>query len=968
MSRLLLSSKLVVLLMCFGLQACQWLGYSDMPLEQTVTLESLQPAVINLPPQAPVALNVSDVIEHYTQLLPLLNDPEKQLIVLHRLADLKLQKGEQLMAEQARDELDVAVTAYTGLLTQYPDRAENDKILYQLAKTYDLKGEAERYYETLTRLVTDYPESEYLSEVQFRRGELLFAWSDYLQAEAAFTSVITLADPTYLTNARYMLGWSLFKQNRYQESLVAFTSVLDSVFSEQAGQEVNSLEAVPSHQRTLVNDLLRVMNLAFGYLDGAQSVAGLFAEVGSKHYEVLVYRHYSDWLLKNEEYSNAVTVYKMFIQEHPLNLWAPRFHIQVIETLTKAKFMATLYDEKAGFISRYGLGTDFWNFHQSNPPLSPSMTVSDHLAFTRENLERLLIELADHHYVKAQLAESKTPSKSALLSTQAREQYALAAVYNRQFVATFPEHSATAKRLFLLAESEFKIQNWLAAIEAYQQAGYDYPDFTEAAEAAYASILAYTEFSQTWNSLSPEQRKHWEQQQQANRLRFVDHHPQDKRALDVLFVALSEQYREKQFELALANAQRLIDWPMSFENAPSATAVQLAESQLIKAHSLYALADYSMAELAYQDALILLTPKDPRRPAIIENLAASVYRQAEAHLAADQKDLAIKQLLRVGQVAPTSTLRQNAEYDAANYLIELKRWPEAITVLTSFRADYPQHTLINTLPAKLALAYRETAQWSLAAGELKRMLALAETEQEKQDIAFIVAELYDKAEDKQEAILSYRAYANQYPDPADVYMEAANRLAELYQETGDPLKQRFWLAKQMQRVDELGDKADDRMRYLAARASSILANDAFIQYQAIRLSLPLDKSLVKKTEALEKALKAYQKTASYGISEFSTEAGFRMAALYTSLSKALMESDRPDDLNELELEQYEILLEEQVFPFEDSAIDIHEQNASRAWSGIYDQWVKKSFNELRRLLPGRYAKDEVPMGGIHVLQ
>ena len=81
------------------------------------------------------------------------------------------------------------------------------------------------------------------------------------------------------------------------------------------------------------------------------------------------------------------------------------------------------------------------------------------------------------------------------------------------------------------------------------------------------------------------------------------------------------------------------------------------------------------------------------------------------------------------------------------------------------------------------------------------------------------------------------------------------------------------------------------------------------------------------------------------------------------LSRDLMASDRPKGLNELELEQYEILLEEQAFPFEDNAIDIHEQNASRSWNGIYDKWVKESFASLKELLPGRYDKSEV-IGGI----
>lgn len=973
--RLPLKCLKLALLVSLGLtlQACQLFSVADKTAETSKTsLESLQPAVLNLPKTQLSKLDVSDVIDSYSKLLPLLSDPEKQLKVLHRLADLKLQQGEFLMAEQAKDELDIAVSAYIGLLEKYPKRAENDSVLYQLAKTYELKGEAEKHFDTLTRLVTEYPNTRYLSEVQFRRGEILFSWSDYELAQQAFESVIesekNSENTTFLTNGYYMLGWSIFKQNDYALSLVTFTQVLDRVFEAHADLIVSDLTWVEAQQKTLVKDLLRVMGLSFSYLDGAQSLSALFDQVGAKHYEVLVYSHYSNLLLDKELFTNAIDVYRAFIQRHPMNLWAPRYQIDVIETLSKAKFKTTIYDEKLIFVESYGLGSDFWNYHLDNPAEVPSYSETDHLAFSKSYLETFLIELADINYIKGQTAEKKQLKTAKAPSDEMRLYFAQASAYNKQFVDTFPEHELNAKRLFLLAESEFKIQNWLNAIRAYEQVGYNYPEFSSASEAAYAVVVAYKEFSNTWVNLKSEIKAEWLSAEQANRLRFVAGHPNDKRALDVLFVALSYQFNSKGFDLALANADRLINWPTSFQNAPTASQFQQQETYLIKAHSLYALNCFPEAEQAYVLALANLDKNDKRRLALIENLAASVYKQAEALLQEDKKELAVAQLLRVGKVAPTSTLRQNAEYDAANYLVELKKWPESIKVLTGFRADYPQHSLANTLPAKLALAYRETSQWSLAADELKRMIALAKTEQEKQDISFIVAELYDKADNHSEAISSYRFYANSYPKPADVYMEAANRLAELYEQTNEPLKRRFWLAKQMKTVDQLGSKADDRMRYLAARASSVLANDAFIQYKRINLDLPLDKSLNKKTQALEKALKAYQVTASYGISEFSTEAGFRMAELYSHLSQSLMKSDRPDNLNELELEQYEILLEEQVYPFEDNAIDIHEQNASRSWNGLYDDWVKKSFVELRRLLPGRYAKDEVSMEVINVLQ
>ena len=107
-----------------------------------------------------------------------------------------------------------------------------------------------------------------------------------------------------------------------------------------------------------------------------------------------------------------------------------------------------------------------------------------------------------------------------------------------------------------------------------------------------------------------------------------------------------------------------------------------------------------------------------------------------------------------GKVAPSAKLRASAEYDAANYLVELKDWPRAIKVMTDFRARYPQHAQIATLPPKLALSYRETEQWELAAKELYTMYEGAKTEAEKRDTLYIVAELYDRAKNKKEAILA----------------------------------------------------------------------------------------------------------------------------------------------------------------------------------------------------------------------
>ena len=77
-----------------------------------------------------------------------------------------------------------------------------------------------------------------------------------------------------------------------------------------------------------------------------------------------------------------------------------------------------------------------------------------------------------------------------------------------------------------------------------------------------------------------------------------------------------------------------------------------------------------------------------------------------------------------------------------------------------------------------------------------------------------------------------------------------------------------------------------------------------------------------------------------------------MADLYRDFGRALLASERPRELGAEELEQYDLLLEEQAFPFEEKAIAIHERNARRAAEGLYDVWVRKSYAALAPTPPG----------------
>ena len=120
----------------------------------------------------------------------------------------------------------------------------------------------------------------------------------------------------------------------------------------------------------------------------------------------------------------------------------------------------------------------------------------------------------------------------------------------------------------------------------------------------------------------------------------------------------------------------------------------------------------------------------------------------------------------------------------------------------------------------------------------------------------------------------------------------------------------------------------------------------------------MQESLQIKRERMEVALEAYSRAADYGVAEVTTAATYLLAELYNQLSQALFESERPAELTQLELAQYDILLEEQAFPFEEEAIALHEINAARTADGVYDEWVAESLAALAVLMPARYAKVE----------
>jgi tetratricopeptide (TPR) repeat protein len=503
----------------------------------------------------------------------------------------------------------------------------------------------------------------------------------------------------------------------------------------------------------------------------------------------------------------------------------------------------------------------------------------------------------------------------------------------------------------LLADTLFENGQYLEAAHEYENSAYGYGSHDKAGAAGYAAIVAYGKQEEI---ATGDAKAQIHARGLDSSLKFAQAFPLNSETAQVLTRAATELYAAKDYPRAMAAAQTLL------ERQPPASASQQRIAWTVIANSNFEQGNFAKAEAGYNNAQALMAPNDPERAVIVERLAAAIYKQGEQKNKAGDSAGAVDDFLRVSKEAPTSKVSANADFDAGALLISEQQWDRAIAVLEDFRRKFPQSPLQEDVTRKLAVAYSESRHPGQAALEFEQISkAPGESPDVQREATLQAAELYDKAGDTAKSKAMLEAFVKHFPQPLDPAMEARNKLALIAAKSGDYSGRDYWL-KEIIGADRVAAAArTERSKTLAAKATLTLAGPLKEEFVRIKLVAPLKKSLADKRKAMEAALKAYKQAADYQVAEVTTAATYESAELYRQLGKDLMSSERPNGLSKDELEQYNVLLEEQAFPFEENAIKLHEVNAARTKDGDYDEWVQKSFAALAQLNPGRYGKVEL---------
>jgi cellulose synthase operon protein C len=904
------------------------------------TLANLQKKEIKIEKRPLSAADRAEVMENYRSLLQLNPDRRLSSEATRRLADLELEISETKLlqpegaAQQSTADLEKSIRLYEQLLQKEPNYPSRDLVLYQLSRAYELQGDLGKMMSALGTLVEQYPESQHWQEAQFRRGERFFVTQRFEAAEQAYAAILKQStDSPYYDRALLKHGWSRFKQGHIEQGLDSFTLLLDRKLGK--GEHID-MDSVSPADQALLKETLRVISLTFSELGGTKRISRYFADKGHRNYEFMVYQGLGDLYLQQERIQDAADAYLAFVDLNPAHPQSPRLSVKVVEIYTQNNFPTQALESKKSFTQRYAVHSEF----------RQQLSEKDR-AWLNGQLRSYLKELAEYHHALAQQsAKLKTKTSAVDQVREGRE----AAHWYRLYLDSFPDDPTAGNISFLLAELLFELQRYPEAVIAYEESAYRLPTHDKRAEAGYAALLAYKEQEK---NLSKAEQAAWRKQAVESALHFSAVFPQDPRMPAVLTQAAEQLLEMNDLGRARGAALQVVNLKPPAETKLQRTAWTVA------AHAAFEQKDYAAAETAYQQAIARLPKGDEQRGPLEERLAASIYEQgAVLREKGDQKGAA-QQFLRISSLVPKAGIRATAEYDAAASLIATGDWGSSIKLLESFRKRYPDNELIPEVNNKLASAYLETDQPLKAAAELTTIASQGSTPELRQAAAWQSAELYEKAGRTAQAIQAYTTYVKNFPMPLEQSMEARQKLVDLNEKTRD-LKQRdLWLQRLVETDAKAGKLRTERTRYLAAHASLQLAKPSHELFNHIALKAPLDKNLKRKKEAMQSAIASYKQAAEYAVADVTTAATYQIGQIYQKFGADLMASERPKGLNDEELEQYDILLEEQAFPFEDKAIALHESNIKHASEGIYDEWVKKSYAALAKLKPARYAKHEI---------
>ncbi|MBI5096686.1 MAG: tetratricopeptide repeat protein [Nitrospirae bacterium] len=822
---------------------------------------------------------------------------------------------------------------YKEVLDLYPDRPENEGILYQLARGYMEEGDWDSSNALLERIVKGFPNGRFSHEAYFRLGEYYFQYGDRPKAITYYRQVLKKDDYNFYDKALYKLGWTLFQNRDYEAAADKFISLLERKgvkLTPEGKEEVKELSVV---ERDMVWDSIKTLVLVFDYMGEHSKIADYFKVRGIQSFEPYIYRRLGDIYLETGRFKEAAEIYEAFVNTNPFHEDAPSFQSKIVEAYTIGNMPDLAYNARIRIIETYKEEGLWFKANRRGAQKRVKEIVQLNKALVKNDM----LQITRHRYANAR-------------SSKKGEDFTEALAWLRRFLSNFPEEAEATEANFLLAEILFEMKDYPRAFIEYEKVAYRYPPSKFSAEAGYGTLLSLEKLAKPSGTLRTDSTYTIKLAEMCRS--FAKTFPQDKRSPEALRTGIDIFSQLGNFEEVRNLSQMLVENKLSSDRDKYLAQRFIAESFLKEQ-------EYKKSEEEIRKAIALIPESDKKDlPLLEKGLAASLYKQAEKLKAQGKTTEAAEAFEKVYKSVPHSDITPVALYDAGVLYEQDMEWDKAIKTYALLFQKYPDSRYTFDALTQWGGIKERLKDYTMAAQVYEKAAEIAPDSNLREEISYRAVSMYEIGKDLTGFYNNYRKFRDKFPESRRMleltYRVAGSRESVKDIDAAKGLYERVVLIHKKSGADATIEESA-----LAARAQLILSDHQKTLFEEIKLVRPLEENLKKKEDLLKEALASYTSAAKYRISDITTEATHRMGEMLEHLKNAIMESERPGELTPEQLEEYDFLLEEQAYPFEEKAITVYEGNVRRTIeAGIYDPWVRKSYERLAGLLPARYQLEE----------
>jgi TolA-binding protein len=890
---------------------------------------------------------------------------------------------EKVRGAEPKPDFTPSLALYERILTDYPDYARLDLVLYMRAMALVERGEEEAAVPLFAQLLAQFPHSKFAPDAHMALGEHVFNRDyDYRGALAEYDQVLTFPDSELYDLALFKSAWCLWQLDRKGEAAKRFRQVLDIDGKRNEGSR-------RKHLKELQTEALEYLIQVFteDERNRAADVRRFLQEIGGEQHVERVLRRLSATYFDQARFDRGIEAYQLLLEIAAKDEKAPQFQLAIAKGYVAIdKFPQAL--EAYQKLSTEYTPSSTWASQQSDTDTVDEAQVLIEGSLREQGL--MFHELGQR--------DGRVEAGGAAARGQNNAYFERAVAIYGVYLAAFPRAPEAYRVQFYSGEILFhRLGRHSEAGEAYMAAAQLDPKGEFTRDALYNAIGAFErvregELEQCSESAPCPETDNDKRFSRAIEL-YAAYFPNDPDLPEILFRQGKLYYDRRIYDPAVRMFGELLD---RFPQSPYA-----ADAGELVLDSFNRAADYENIEKwarklkgapAFKspdsqrrlDGLILGAvfktgeqlaekgeharaadaflrasdefPQDPRAPKALYNAGLSLSRAGNLEGA----DKAWSKL--IARYPGTSEGAQGAEQGAHMYE-SIAQFQDAARFYQAYAERFPKAEKAEAASYNAVLllsaagAHKDTVQ----AG--KRYLAAYPKAPEAAEVTFAIARAQE--EQPREAAATYRSFIERTHDvPRKI--EAETRLGQLLLQQGDRKGANAALDAAVADARKHKDKAKGG-RYFAAEARFLQGDEALREFDAVKIEgnvAGLAARLKTKAKLLGQAAGIYGEVVEFGVAEWVTAALYKIGDSYERFAKALNDAPLPEGLSEQEQQVYRDELASFVVPIEERALDAYAGGYKKARElGIYNQWTTQMREALTRMNDVEYPKlNEIGVG------